>query len=286
MENCKICDSDRRDFMFKKQGYNFLRCNECNVSSLSPMPSMDVLIKHYKEREDNGNYDVKNSSARLDVYHQLLTYIKNKLNIPEKPSLLDIGCFDGLFLDLVAKEDWETYGVELQKNASDIANKKHCGRIFNGAIEEFDSSKKFDYITAFGLIEHMLDPVQIFKFAKKNLKEGGALVIQTPNEGSFLRYLLGSKWFPYAAPEHTFYFSRKSLKKLALKYNFGEVLFDAHVKKLTPEYVYHQLNFFGPELRWIFSLFYKPLPRFLKRLPLPFYGGEMIVTFQKMKNME
>ena len=58
-------------------------------------------------------------------------------------------------------DDWDKYGVEISKFASNHA--KQYGNVFNGILENFPDNGKFDVIVMNHLIEHLEDPVWALK---------------------------------------------------------------------------------------------------------------------------
>lgn len=279
---CKICKQTTENFLkFEKDGYKFSECCNCNVRSINPFPSQRTLRNHYIAREKLGNYKKTNAKYRKKSLEHVFRVLCCKTNITYKKnlSILDIGCFDGAFLNFAKKRGWQTFGIELMKEAGRSAARNH--NVFIGRLEDYSSKKKYDVITAIGLIEHLQEPMQFFKIIKKNLKNGGIVLIQTPNYESILCKILGKYWFCYSAPEHTFYFSRRSLKKIMISLGFHPLRFISHVKSLRCDYVFYQLQFWGKEIRAFLKPLYNTFPKCIKHAILPFYGGEMIYIFMK-----
>jgi SAM-dependent methyltransferase len=284
LNGCPICRSPRNSFrrLFHKDKYDFVRCSQCSVIHLEPMPSDHTLSLHYKNRAASGNYNFSVTELRSVAVRYVLKVAVSNLKSVRGLKFLDIGCFDGMLLNFAKDAGFDTWGIEYQEEAAREAEKSHPGRIFQGRLEDFKTEQKFDIISAVGLIEHLQEPLSLFQIASNNLSEGGILLIQTPNQGSWLSRLMGKFWFCYAAPEHTFYFSRSSLKQLAANYGFFEVAYQPHFKTLPIRYVYEQMSYWGKDVRLVFSIFYHLIPRSLRDRSLPFYGGEMIQTFRKI----
>jgi SAM-dependent methyltransferase len=247
------------------------------------MPSDQTLSLHYQKRAASGNYSLAIANLRSMSLKYILDVSVSQMKNMNNKSFLDVGCFDGTLLNFAKEKGFSTWGIEYQKEAAQKAEESHPGQIFWGRLEDFKTDQKFDVITAVGLIEHLQDPLSLLKIAQNHLSDQGILLIQTPNQGSLLSRLMGRFWFCYAAPEHTFYFSRESLKKLAEDYGFEEVAYQPHYKMLPISYVYEQMSYWGKEVKSIFSIFYHLIPRPLRERSLAFYGGEMIQMFRKQK---
>ncbi len=284
---CITCSGKQKE-IFTYKGHHYYRCNSCGLVSTYPYPDKQQIIKHYKKKFEKGNYQLLQtySSDYKKVYEEFASILeqemrKNNKNLNKKMKVLDIGCFTGEFLEILLRKGVDVYGLELQKEAVEIANKRLHGKVKRADVMTAPFPKeKFDAITLFGLIEHVTNPAKLIAQCYKLLKKDGIIMIQTPNSSSLFALIMQKYWPPYAPVEHIHLFSRKSLEILLHKNNFSQITFSQSWKNLPVGYVYHMLDNFGPEFR----LFFKPFNFFLSMFgikSLPFYVGEMIIIAKK-----
>lgn len=130
----------------------------------------------------------------------------------KKPrTVLDIGCSNGIFLDLYNTS--ETWGVEPSTTANSLRSTAH--RIINTYFEKAKLPENyFDLIIMNHTLEHVKDAGIVLAKINRLLKKDGILFVDVPNAGGLGSKLLGDKW-PYRLPdEHTYQFTKKSLSGL------------------------------------------------------------------------
>lgn len=268
--------------MFEYRGYHYYRCPTCQQVSTFPFPTKQQIHTHYARKFKTGNYHLYRDYIQQYevVYKEFVEMLRRDLADRGKTlrgkTVLDVGCFTGEFLGLMRNEGCKIIGLELQKDAVKIANKKLHGKVF--AVDVMSNKfphQHFDIVTLLGIIEHVTDPLKLIERSLHLLKKGGVLMIQTPNSGSLPASLMGKYWPPYAPVEHMHLFSHKSLELALLQLGAKDVSFMQHWKKLPVSYVYQQFQNFGPEL---YSAL-KPVRSLLLKtdLALPVYGGEMLM---------
>ena len=273
---CVTCQNENWKHLYHRLNWDFVRCTTCGLVRLDPIPTDDQLAEHYGKRFESGNYEPSKATERLPTLRGVFAEFASR-----KPGrLFDVGCFDGGLLDIAADAGWETWGIDYQGPAVEIAQTKHPGRIAVGPLETYTPPREdFDVVASVGLIEHLRQPDSLMRFAASALKPGGLLVVQTPDRGSLPSALLGRYWPPVAPPEHIWYFNRKNLREMLKTAGFDTLHVRAHWKPLRVGYVYEQLGVFGPELQRLARPVQK-LPRVLE-WQLPMYGGEMLILAER-----
>jgi len=286
-QNCMICGSDQK-LNFEYRNFRYYRCPACGLVSTYPLPDPVTLDSHYAKKFRDGNYQLLQaySEQYKSVYEGFVHILNLKLQSRgqslQDQKILDIGCFTGEFLELLHQRGADVYGLELQSEAVDIADRKLPGRIFKADVFSNDFPQiPCDIITLMGVIEHVTNPVKLFRRSTGLLKEGGILMLQTPDSSSLFARTMGKFWPPYAPVEHIHLFSRRSLELSLNELGYANIEFMPHWKRLPISYVYNMFRNFGPEFYRLLGPLYKLLPRFVANSLLLFYIGEMIVIAQK-----
>lgn len=122
----------------------------------------------------------------VNIFDNNSTYGIAAQLIKAKSSVLDIGCFDGSFLETLKKQKkCVVEGIELNKNALKIAKAKGISAyaldLHQPEIVVNKISKRYDAITILDVIEHLLYPPQILQVLPKLLKDDGQLIVSIPN---------------------------------------------------------------------------------------------------------
>jgi len=219
--NCPVCGSSKIKFKFFKNGFNFVKCQKCNLIFVNPRPTADFLKKYYSEgatyRYMQNVILHRTAKFRIQIILKPKLKIVNRFFKKNKNKLLDIGCASGHFLNLARKVGWDCYGVEPSRDAVEFLKKNFSNvKVFNTTIEELESKTKFDVITCWEVIEHVLDPLGIFKKIYSLLSKKGMLVLSVPNSEGFDMLILKELADANTAPNHLNFFNPKAIT-LALK---------------------------------------------------------------------
>lgn len=157
--------------------------------------------------------------------------LTKKLNLTDK-KILDIGCHDGSFLNLLKKRTTKLYGLEASQAAVKVCLKNKISAkayFFDDSTPMPYPDSSFDLIVAGEIIEHIYHTDLFLQEIHRLLKPHGHLLISTPNIASLgRRILLASGISPLledslskiGSAGHIRYFTFKSLDKLLSDNNF------------------------------------------------------------------
>ena len=140
------------------------------------------MDKFYKSFEDKFRGDKSEIKKRLLAYEPFLQILKQN---NEKPAAVDLGCGRGEWLEILKQNGFAARGCdvsdemikECEKN--DLEAKKQGAIEFLGQLQ--DSSLAL--VGAFQLVEHLEfnELCELIKQAHRVLKDGGILILETPN---------------------------------------------------------------------------------------------------------
>ena len=61
---CISCQNNTFEILFNKNNYDFLKCKNCGLVTLCPLPSEKELEDYYKSKTIGGNYELRRSIER------------------------------------------------------------------------------------------------------------------------------------------------------------------------------------------------------------------------------
>lgn len=189
---CTLCKSKkiklRYPYVRDNKDISVLECENCGLVFLSSFDH--VSNKFY---EDSG---MLNGNVNLKVYRQqsFKDDIRRANDLRDKfvgKKVLDFGCGGGGFLHLIKDVALVSEGLELDRDINRILNEE--GICCYSDVSQINS--KFDVITLFHVIEHLVNPTEVLQKLKLLLNPGGIILIEVPNADDALLTLYNNKAF-------------------------------------------------------------------------------------------
>jgi SAM-dependent methyltransferase len=216
--NCYLCGSSEHLFREGKvrdnSSLDILECENCGVVTLS---QKNVPEGFYEESGMHGDeaLDIEAWIRELERDDdRRLKYLYDKLT---NKDVLDFGCGPGGFLLKARNRTNEIFGIELETRLKQHYEKNNLFVVQHS--HQLPQGKKFDYITAFHVVEHLEDPAAILIELSQRLKKGGKIIIEIPSGSDALLTLYKNKPFSEFTywSCHLFLFNAANLKLLAKK---------------------------------------------------------------------
>jgi 2-polyprenyl-3-methyl-5-hydroxy-6-metoxy-1,4-benzoquinol methylase len=126
---------------------------------------------------------------------------------------------------LVGIDILEKYAKKLDKNGFDI-------RICDATSNEY-LGEKFERVILGDVIEHVLNPVSLLKFAIRHLEDGGEVIVKTPNPyyiNNIIKYI---KDKPYVNLEHVMWITPTMMLEIARRADCYLNAYIVYLNKMT-----------------------------------------------------
>ena len=192
-------------------------CNACSMVSQNPIPTEEQVEQYYATEYRQDYKQV--FEPKLKHVYRAGNLALNRLGFLTKNNItsgkmLDVGAGGGEFTYVSSQLGFDSAGIEPSIGYSNYARDQYQANVKTGQLADING--KFDVITMFHVMEHIPEPVKIFKKLYDLLKEDGYLFIEVPNIESFSQ-----------SPNNTFfkahihYFSATTLIACASQYFVG-----------------------------------------------------------------
>lgn len=140
------------------------------------------MDKFYKSFEDKFRGQRSEIKKRLLAYEPFLQILKQQ---DEKPAAVDLGCGRGEWLEILKQNGFAARGCDVSEEMLKECEKNALEAKNQGAIEflsELEDSS-LALVSAFQLVEHLefSELCELIKQARRVLKDGGILLLETPN---------------------------------------------------------------------------------------------------------
>ena len=140
------------------------------------------MDKFYKSFEDKFRGQRSEIKKRLLAYEPFLQILKQN---NENPAAVDLGCGRGEWLEILKQNGFTARGCDVSEEMLKECEKNALEAKNQGAIEflsELEDSS-LALVSAFQLVEHLefSELCELIKQARRVLKDGGILILETPN---------------------------------------------------------------------------------------------------------
>lgn len=159
--------------------FHVVQCH-CGFLQIDPMPTAEENTVFYQEGMQEKNFreiDIEKTRHRSspDTYRRVGWLEDTK----KDGTILDVGCGYGFFVELASLSGYVATGIDVSLERIGIPHK--CGNFISGELKGIQ--ERFDILTAFHVLEHMIDPVS---FLRECCKRAKILLIEVPCHSDIL----------------------------------------------------------------------------------------------------
>jgi 2-polyprenyl-3-methyl-5-hydroxy-6-metoxy-1,4-benzoquinol methylase len=253
-----------------------VECLHCGYVYANPRLTEEQLLAAYAAVEDN-TY-VQERQGRELTFQRHLQHMEKILGVANGRALLDVGAYIGVFVEVAAAAGWQVCGVEPSTWAVTEAQKRGLP-VIEGTQDTPDlQAKRFDVLTMWDVIEHVVDPMAELRKAHHLLKPGGWVVVHTMDVDSLAARLMGSHW-PWLMDMHLHYFSQATLAQMMRNVGFEVVWSGVRGRYLRLGYLVTRLNGLAPLLGQLAGAMVNGLG--LRETAVPINFGDLFTVYAR-----
>jgi 2-polyprenyl-3-methyl-5-hydroxy-6-metoxy-1,4-benzoquinol methylase len=225
--HCILCGSQKRELLIEIDNWRIVKCTQCGLGVLDPMPSSEELKELYNRQYFSEHYDnglkigsqtferrIKSEGHRINFFKRL----------KRKGRVLDIGCGHGNFLYACRLFGYNVQGIEVSEWAHRYASEELKLPVALNDIKDIHfENNSFDVITMWHFLEHTFDPSIYLKKASEWLRRDGILVVDVPNYKGTDAIKTWHTWQGWSVPFHLYHFTPETLERILVKFGFRPV---------------------------------------------------------------
>jgi 2-polyprenyl-3-methyl-5-hydroxy-6-metoxy-1,4-benzoquinol methylase len=178
------------------------QCRSCNLHFRFPRLAKQVLDSMYEE----GSCDHWQHSPDLRPDWTIAAQVIRSTFATG--TVLDVGCFDGQFLDIL-RGDYEVAGVEIHPEAARRAENRGIRLVSRNYEDLYRTAERFNAVVAIDLIEHTPDPLSFMRALTAITSRGGIIIVATGNTDALPWRFSGSRYTYCAVAEHISFINPK-----------------------------------------------------------------------------
>lgn len=234
---------------YNQTEYTLHHCNQCNLQFWTPLE----IIPEFYEASEHSSYE-RRHEGESTILERHLAFLDRARAQKWKGRLLDLGCADGSFIQAAKDSGFDVWGIDFDRLSIEAAKRRGLEKVYALTVKEFGEKfpdLKFDFITAFEVLEHQDQPNDFIRSAQALLKSGGVLAGSVPNRERPLAEQtreLSAGDFP---PHHFLWFSKPVLQNYLYSRGFADVqVLPIHLK-LSESAAYFEHNLIRGKTRSI-----------------------------------
>jgi len=223
-----MCGSDQARVYVRANGVEIVRCSRCTLlyrpavpEALERLYTEDYFRDYFRKPGAAETVSTGYADQRARLLQAFGEHIADLERFHKPGRLLDVGCAMGFLLEAARRRGWQVVGLDLAAAAVEYARREFQLDVRLGPVERAAFPEaSFDVITAFELIEHVVDPAGTLGCFHRWLRPDGLLVLTTPNAGSYAARRHPERFEGFLEPPHLVYFTPSTMRQLLRRAHF------------------------------------------------------------------
>jgi SAM-dependent methyltransferase len=159
-----------------------VRCAACSLLFVDPVPPEAITPDAYGADYYEPWQGAEDRPRRAMWRRRLGLLEQHVPGATGGRALLDVGCGDGLFLDLARGAGWNGDGIEFSPEGARRAAARLGRPVAVGNLAASSLLQgPYDVVTLWHVLEHLEHPARMLEAAHRRLRRGGLLAVAVPN---------------------------------------------------------------------------------------------------------
>jgi len=184
---CPVCDTSNITFFVNKYGFDIDKCAECGLLFCNPYPT-DEQVHHYYNsdmKKFENEFFMESFEKRVQIFLPRIELIQK---YKSRGALLDVGSSIGIFVEALNRSthDFDITCCDISFDACQRLEARYPdAKIVNSDYRLLGDDNKYDIMTMWDTVEHIVDQNELFSSVRDVLLKDGVFIFSTPNTKSF-----------------------------------------------------------------------------------------------------
>lgn len=193
----KFLKADKKGFL------EIYKCQTCTLLQLHE--KLDLKKSYYGDYLIDRNYSTFSNRYQDKLAHDFIEHYSLK-----NTKILEVGCGDGFFAELLKKNGANVVGIDPSENACKATRERGIQAVCKYVNDDLKLDKEFSAFTLCQVLEHIRTPQNFLKKISSLVVPDGVGLIEVPS----LPKTLNGKRFSDFFPDHVAYYDIASLSYL------------------------------------------------------------------------
>ena len=209
-----------------------VKCVSCGLQQLYPLPTIYEEQEYYDQNIHDSittpQYNIEQIFNKFLFQNKYrVEYLKRLVEINHATKILDFASGYGFLMQLLINENYSVEGLEISSDRLNIAHKRLPNATIytnNLLLEDVPEQlvEKYNVITMFHVLEHIIEPELLLSKIRKMLLPGGKLVIEVPNVNNIMMDISPEFNDFFYIRDHVSYYTPEILTELLKKTGFKD----------------------------------------------------------------